>query len=116
LIHHATDAELGFGGVGHSGYGRVGGYEAFKMWSNPKSVVKKYQLNIWPINYVCSPYTNGKKKVIRLIMSLMYIKQNALCGFIGKAILLMLAYMITLGNLGKSRFRSEIAQAMIDLL
>ena len=41
VLHHATEIEFGFGGVGMSGHGRIGGYEAFKMWSNGKSVSKK---------------------------------------------------------------------------
>ena len=41
VLHHTLDVELGFGGVGHSGQGRVGGYEAFKQWSNAKSIVTK---------------------------------------------------------------------------
>jgi acyl-CoA reductase-like NAD-dependent aldehyde dehydrogenase len=52
--------DLGFGGVGGSGYGRVGGYEGFKNWSNPKAVVTKWQLNIWPITYIAPPYDATK--------------------------------------------------------
>jgi hypothetical protein len=109
IMNHVTDIDLGFGGVGQSGYGRVGGYEAFKQWSNSKSIVQKYQINLWPITDVCPPYTNGKKKLLRILMSTMFIKQNKFLGFIGKVILVVLAYMILLGQLGKSRFRSEIA-------
>ena len=41
VLHHTLDVEHGFGGVGHSGQGRVGGYDAFKQWSNAKSIVSK---------------------------------------------------------------------------
>lgn len=30
VLSHALDVELGFGGVGHSGMGRIGGYDSFK--------------------------------------------------------------------------------------
>lgn len=33
-LHHTLDIELGFGGVGHSGIGRVGGFDGFKQMSN----------------------------------------------------------------------------------
>ena len=35
------DIECGFGGVGASGHGRVGGYESFKQFSNPKQITIK---------------------------------------------------------------------------
>lgn len=44
IINHS----FGFGGVGASGYGRYGGYEGFKAFSNPKSVMNKPALNIYP--------------------------------------------------------------------
>lgn len=42
VLHHAGDIELGFGGVGHSGMGRIGGYESFKQMSNARSIVLKW--------------------------------------------------------------------------
>lgn len=74
VLHHATEIEFGFGGVGHSGYGRVGGYEAFKLWSNGKSISKKYQVNFFPYNWVCPPYNQNKIKVLNVIMGLIHIK------------------------------------------
>lgn len=46
MVNH----EFGFGGVGGSGYGRYGGYEGFKQWSNPKSVMIKPAMNMYPYN------------------------------------------------------------------
>lgn len=46
IVNH----EFGFGGVGASGYGRYGGYDGFKQWSNPKSVMIKPTMNVWPFN------------------------------------------------------------------
>ena len=74
VLHHATEIEFGFGGVGHSGTGRVGGYEAFKLWSNGKSISKKYQMNVWPYNWVCPPYNSTKIKVIDVLMNIYHIK------------------------------------------
>lgn len=51
------DLELGFGGVGHSGMGRIGGYESFKMFSNRKACVIKRAMNFWPNTSLCPPYT-----------------------------------------------------------
>ena len=50
VIMHITNHELGFGGVGASGYGRYGGYDGFKQWSNAKSVMIKPSMNIPPFN------------------------------------------------------------------
>jgi len=46
MVNHS----FGFGGVGGSGYGRYSGYEGFKLWSNPKSVMKRPSLNFYPLN------------------------------------------------------------------
>lgn len=42
VLTHSAEIELGFGGVGNSGYGRVGGWEGFKSMSNCKSITTKY--------------------------------------------------------------------------
>ena len=47
---HMLNHEFGFGGVGPSGYGRYGGYEGFKQWSNPKSVMFRPSINMYPFN------------------------------------------------------------------
>jgi aldehyde dehydrogenase (NAD+) len=52
--------EFGFGGVGASGYGRYGGYDGFKQWSNPKSVMIKPTMNVWPYNQLGPPFTPQK--------------------------------------------------------
>jgi len=47
---HIVNHEFGFGGVGQSGYGRYGGIEGFKQFSNPKSVMIKPTTNFYPFN------------------------------------------------------------------
>jgi aldehyde dehydrogenase (NAD+) len=47
-IMHILSHEMGFGGVGPSGYGRYSGYEGFKQFSNPKSVLIKPTTNFYP--------------------------------------------------------------------
>ena len=41
VITHISSNYLGFGGVGHSGNGRHGGYEGFKCFSNKKGILLK---------------------------------------------------------------------------
>ena len=41
VIAHINSHHFGFGGVGMSGYGRHGGYEGFKNFSNRKSLLLK---------------------------------------------------------------------------
>jgi acyl-CoA reductase-like NAD-dependent aldehyde dehydrogenase len=48
VMFHMINHGFGFGGVGGAGYGRYGGYEGFKQWSNPKSVMIKPTMNIYP--------------------------------------------------------------------
>ena len=57
VMLHMVNHSFGFGGVGPSGYGRYGGYEGFKQWSNPKSVMLKPALNFYPLNQLVPPFT-----------------------------------------------------------
>lgn len=66
-LHHTLDIELGFGGVGYSGFGRIGGYDSFKSFSNAKSIVKKWQTNVFPYNYVGPPYNKQKNKILNFL-------------------------------------------------
>lgn len=50
VMMHIVNHEFGFGGVGQSGYGRYGGIEGFKQFSNPKSVMVKPTTNFYPFN------------------------------------------------------------------
>ena len=65
IIHLAT-SRMGFGGVGESGMGSYHGKKSFDTFSHTKSIVKKYQGVDLPIRY--QPYTNGKKKLLRLFL------------------------------------------------
>jgi len=56
IVNH----EFGFGGVGASGYGRYGGLDGFKQWSNPKSVMIKPTMKLWPFNQLAPPFTPQK--------------------------------------------------------
>jgi len=47
-IIHVLNHYYGFGGVGASGYGRYGGFDGGKNWSNPKSVMIKPTMNVYP--------------------------------------------------------------------
>lgn len=116
VLHHTLDIELGFGGVGQSGFGRIGGYDSFKSFSNAKSIVKKWQTNIWPYNYVSPPYNPTKNKILNFLQSLLVLKQNAISKGILRILVLFTAYMLVLGKWGQSRFRKEIAQTLIKFL
>lgn len=67
-IVHIVNHGFGFGGVGPSGYGRYGGYDGFKQWSNPKSVMIKPTINMYPYTHMVPPFTPGKQTLIRTLI------------------------------------------------
>ena len=65
-ILQIMNADMPFGGVGMSGYGRYHGIEGFKQFSNTKGVMQKQSLNVFPFNTAYPPYnTFSKKSLIR---------------------------------------------------
>ncbi len=69
-VIHIINHEFGFGGVGPSGYGRYGGYDGFKQWSNPKSIMIKPTMNFPPYNQLAPPFTPVKEKRLRLLFKM----------------------------------------------
>lgn len=65
-IIHVASSHLGFGGVGNSGMGKYHGQESYKIFSNHKSVIKKYLWIDMPIRY--QPYTPIKDKLLHLVL------------------------------------------------
>lgn len=65
-IIHVASSNLGFGGVGNSGMGKYHGRESFKVFSNHKSVVKKYLWLDIPMRY--QPYTPTKNKLLHFFL------------------------------------------------
>ena len=41
-LFYASNPDIGFGGVGLSGMGKIGGPDSFKMFSNQKSIVIRH--------------------------------------------------------------------------
>lgn len=115
-LNQTIDLELGFGGVGHSGMGRIGGYESFKQFSNRKACVIRRPLNFWPVTALCPPYTSSKKRVIRTLLSLLFIKKNSVLKFIKNLVIFVVIYQLTLGKWGKSQFRKELVEGLIEWL
>lgn len=58
----------GFGGVGESGSGRYGGYEGFKQFSNPKSMLIKSPVPAMARESLMPPYTEDKLKMTFSVM------------------------------------------------
>lgn len=110
-----TEGSCGFGGVGHSGSGRLSGYEAFKQWSNSKQVVVKYALNIWPYTLLAPPY-EANMGLLNVLLKLINLRQGKILGGLFKLILLILAYSLIFGSLGNGEFRRNIVQGLIAFL
>lgn len=70
VLFHLLNSELPFGGVGNSGYGRTHGYEGFKNFSNPKSILIKPAMKMYPYNQIYPPYTLDKQNFLRTLMKI----------------------------------------------
>jgi len=66
---HFLAADLPFGGVGASGYGRCHGKVGFDQCSNTKSVMLKTPVNLWPFTVIHPPFTPENQKIMRLLMT-----------------------------------------------
>lgn len=62
---HALTQDLPFGGVGHSGMGRYGGFAGFKTFSNARSVAHPARIDLMALE---PPYT---EKMVRMMRSLL---------------------------------------------
>ena len=65
-ILHYMHLNLPFGGINNSGFGRTHGEAGFKAFSNQRSILK--QSRISPMKLLYPPYTNGVKRMIKLLM------------------------------------------------
>lgn len=65
IIHLAT-SNMGFGGVGQSGYGSYHGKRSFNLFSHEKSIVKKFNYIDLPVRY--QPYSKKKEKLIKMFL------------------------------------------------
>jgi aldehyde dehydrogenase (NAD+) len=63
LIQSGTNPRLPFGGVNHSGIGRIGGEEGFKEMSNARSVVEQ-PLGFLDLTFNLPPYSKTYRKLI----------------------------------------------------
>jgi aldehyde dehydrogenase (NAD+) len=63
LIQSGTNPRLPFGGVNHSGIGRVGGETGFFEMSNPRSVVEQ-PLGLLDLTFNLPPYSKTYRKLI----------------------------------------------------
>ena len=91
-IVHIVNHGFGFGGVGPSGYGRYGGYDGFKQWSNPKSVMIKPTLNVYPYTQMVPPFVGSKQTLIRQLIKIRG-SQGAVL-MVLKAVLVILIFYI----------------------
>jgi aldehyde dehydrogenase (NAD+) len=66
VIVHFVNPYLPFGGTNHSGYGSSHGFYGFKEFSNEKSILKSSSLTA--VRFLRPPYTNIKRKLIKLIV------------------------------------------------
>ncbi len=68
LIQSGTNQHLAFGGVNHSGMGRVGGHAGFLEFSNHRSVVEEHP-NAGDIMMAYPPYPEKHKKMMNQVLT-----------------------------------------------
>lgn len=66
VVVHFVNSYLPFGGTNHSGYGSSHGFYGFKEFSNEKSILKSSRFTA--VRFLAPPYTDLKKKLIKLIV------------------------------------------------
>ncbi len=64
-IYHLAQHNLPFGGVGASGMGHYHGFDGFKTFSKKRAVM--HQKRIAPSDYLHPPFTDLKKKLIKIL-------------------------------------------------
>ncbi len=62
-IMHVANPQLGFGGIGESGFGRYKGRESFITFSHQKTIMKNNFIFDWKTKY--PPYTSKKIRILK---------------------------------------------------
>ena len=99
-----------------SGQGRFGGYEGFKQWSNQKAVVQKWQLNMFPINYLGPPYNKTKINFLRRLFALLGIQRKQVTRPLKCLIILFVLFYLGFSKRFDVEFRREIYGFIIGFL
>ena len=86
---------MGFGGVGKSGYGRHGGFEGFKAFSNKKAILVKGPTPNFVTNLLVPPYSQGFQNQLRKYALMLSTTNQSYVMFYVKLILAILIIVIT---------------------
>lgn len=107
--------DMGFGGVGGSGMGRIHGKQGFDGCCNLKSVILKSEDMGWPANQALPPFTEEKQRVVRFLLNNLDLPQQTVAKRFGGAVgvVVLLLWMASTGRLSRSGVRFVNANARL---
>jgi len=108
--------ELGFGGVGGSGFGRFGGELGFRSFSNAKNVVEKHPMNFWPVTQIITPWTQSRQNIVAFLFKFLGFGQFRIMFTILRLAMMWLVLNLIFGQLGESPFRQQAFSGLIKVL
>jgi hypothetical protein len=113
-VFYLLNMDLPFGGCGPSGHGRYQSKFGFLNMTNPKTVMRKYSLNIWPLTCRYPPATPDKQAMFFRLFKLVTFNQGTMFRRLKQLIILLI--FVILYKKGYFKWTKPIYQIMSALI
>ena len=94
VVAHILNHSMGFGGVGKSGYGRHGGFEGFKNFSNRKGILVKGPAPKAIYGAMSAPYSPKMQNFLRKWLPTLLVVNKSTVWWYTRIVLVLLAAVI----------------------